>query len=323
MSLLEPGDTVLAMDLNAGGHLTHGSPASFSGRIYRFVGYGVDPHSGLLDYEAIASEARRCRPKLIIAGASSYPRVIDFARFAEIAREVGAYLLVDMAHIAGLIAARCHPSPLPYADFVTSTTHKTLRGPRGGIILAKNNWKKLLDTSVCPRIQGGPLMHVIAGKALCFADAMTPAFVQYQRSLQQAATVLSEALIAKGFTLVTGGTDNHLLMIDLRPQHLTGKVAEQALEHAGIAVNKNVVPGDPQPPWITSGIRLGTPALITRGLKPEHMGTVAEFIGDVLHKPDDAKHHAQVQNKVRAFLQQFPLHRNVLASLPVPAFFPG
>ncbi len=281
-ALLEPGDTVLAMSLADGGHLTHGSPVSFSGRMYRFVHYGVDETSGRIDIDTVAALAREFSPKLIVAGASAYPRIIEFDRFAQIARDTGAAFMVDMAHIAGLVAARLHPSPVPVADVVTSTTHKTLRGPRGGLILARTDLGDRLDKQIFPGIQGGPLMHVIAAKAVALHEALQPAFVSYQEQVVKNALALAEGLLSAGIDLVSGGTDNHMLLLDLRRQNITGKEAEAILGQAGITVNKNAIPKDPTGPAVTSGIRIGTPAVTTRGMKDAEMKTIAGLIADVL-----------------------------------------
>ena len=318
MHLLAPGDTVLAMDLDAGGHLTHGSPVNFSGKLYNFVPYGVRREDCRIDYDEVARLARESRPKLIIAGASAYPREIDFARFGEIAREVGAALLVDMAHIAGLVAAGVHNSPVPHADFVTTTTHKTLRGPRGGLILARKKYARAMDSAVCPRTQGGPLMHVVAAKAVAFREATEPGFVAYQQQIVVNARALAAGLTNHGYAPVTGGTDNHLVLVDLRPQRLTGKVAENALDAAGITVNKNKVPFDPEKPLVTSGIRLGTPALTTRGMGPAEMHEVAALIARVLERPEDAARGEEVHVKVRALAARFPLYEDLAAALPRP-----
>ena len=277
-AVLQPGDTILGMNLSQGGHLTHGSPASFSGRLFRVVSYGVRRDTETIDYEQVAQLAQEHRPKMIIAGASAYPRTIDFQRFREIADEVGAYLMVDMAHIAGLVAAGVHPSPVPHADFVSSTTHKTLRGPRGGLLLAPAKYGKILDSQIFPGIQGGPLMHTIAAKAVAFQEALQPSFRQYQQSIVENSRRLAAELTTLGCRLVSGGTDNHLLLVDLTPLGLTGKTAEEALDQGGITVNKNAIPFDPQKPSITSGIRLGTPAVTTRGMGPDNMATIARFI---------------------------------------------
>ena len=307
-SFLKPGETILGMDLAHGGHLTHGSSASFSGRWYRAVFYGVDPQNHRIDFDQIRSLARSFRPKLIIAGASSYPRVIDFEVFRQIAEDVGAYLMVDMAHIAGLIAGGLHPSPVPLADFVTSTTHKTLRGPRGGFILAKRRYAKQIDSQIFPGIQGGPMMHTIAAKAVAFQEAMAPEFADYQRQVVINAKVLGEDLLAQGLELVTGGTDNHIVLLDLSRTDLTGADAEDALGKAGIVVNKNSVPFDKRGPKVTSGIRLGTPALTTRGLKETEVKNVAQWITKVLERPYDTNLLRDIRSMVRALCSQFPIY---------------
>ena len=307
MSVAEPGDTLLGMSLAHGGHLTHGHSVSFSGRFFKAVQYGVKPEDGRIDYEQMESLAREHRPRLIVAGASAYPRVIDFPRFARIAEEVGATLVVDMAHIAGLVAAGVHPSPVPHAHLVTSTTHKTLRGPRGGFVLARKELGEKLDKTVFPMLQGGPLMHVIAAKAVCFGEALTDGFKAYQRRVVENAAALAQALIERDFDLVSGGTDNHLLLMDLRRRNLTGKQAEEALHHANITTNKNAVPNDPQKPWVTSGIRLGTPALTTRGFGVEEMRLIAAWIARVLEHPDDTARAAEVGREVQEVSAAFPL----------------
>ena len=307
LAVAEPGSTLLGMSLAHGGHLTHGHPVSFSGRLFRAVQYGVRPEDGRIDYEQLASLAREHRPRIIVAGASAYPRVIDFGRFAAVAREVGATLVVDMAHIAGLVAAGLHPSPVPHADLVTSTTHKTLRGPRGGFVLCRGAHGEKLDKAVFPMLQGGPLMHVIAAKAVCFGEALTDGFRAYQKRVVENAAELARALQTHGFDLVSGGTDNHLLLVDLQRRGLTGKVAEEALHRARITVNKNAVPNDPQKPWVTSGIRLGTPALTTRGFGLEQMRLIAGWIARVLDRPDDAESARSVEREVSEVAAQFPL----------------
>lgn len=284
-SVLNPGDTILGMNLAHGGHLTHGSPVNFSGKLYNIVPYGVN-ENGYIDYDEVERIALECKPKLIVAGASAYPRIIDFKRFREISDKVSAYLMVDMAHIAGLVAAELHPSPVPYADFVTTTTHKTLRGPRGGMILCKEKYAKDIDKSVFPGVQGGPLMHVIAGKAVCFKEALSPEFKEYQNQIIKNAKVLAEELMKKDFRLVSGGTDNHLILVDLTNKSITGKEAEEMLDGVGITVNKNAIPFDKQKPNITSGIRIGTPAMTTRGMKEEEMERIAEFINDAINGKD-------------------------------------
>jgi glycine hydroxymethyltransferase len=307
LSVAEPGDTLLGMSLAHGGHLTHGHPVSVTGRLWKAVQYGVRPEDGRIDYEQVETLARQHRPKIVVAGASAYPRVIDFERFAAIAREVGATLVVDMAHIAGLVATGLHPSPVPHAELVTSTTHKTLRGPRGGIVLARASHAEKLDKAVFPGLQGGPLMHVIAAKAVCFGEALTDGFAAYQRRVVENARVLAATLLERDIDLVSGGTDNHLLLVDLRRRGMTGKTAEEALHRARITVNKNAVPNDPQKPWVTSGVRIGTPALTTRGMGPDEMRTIGGWIARVLERPDDAGAIAEVERQVRALCAGFPL----------------
>ena len=288
MTVLQPGDTVLGMDLSNGGHLTHGSKVNFSGKLYNFIAYGVK-EDGYIDYEDVEKKAIEYKPKLILAGASAYPRKIDFKKFREIADKIGAYFMVDMAHIAGLVCAGEHESPVPYADFVTSTTHKTLRGPRSGLILCKEQYAKALDKTIFPGIQGGPLEHVIAGKAVCFKEAMQPEFKQYAHQVVLNARKLAEELVKRDFNLVSGGTDNHLMLIDLRNKGLTGKEATLLLDEVNITVNKNAVPNDPEKPMVTSGIRIGTPAVTTRGLKEEDMVKLAEAIDLTLQKTEKGK----------------------------------
>jgi glycine hydroxymethyltransferase len=278
-ALLKPGDTVLGMNLAHGGHLTHGSPVNISGCYYNFVPYGVDPADGKINYEALREIALECKPKLIVAGASAYPRAIDFEKMGAIAKEVGAYFMVDMAHIAGLVAAGLHPNPVPYADIVTTTTHKTLRGPRGGMILCKEELAKKIDKAIFPGTQGGPLMHTIAAKAVCFGEALKPEFKAYQEQIVKNAKALEKALLAEGFDLVSGGTDNHLLLVDLRPMNITGKELEKRLDEVYITVNKNAIPDDPQSPFVTSGIRVGTPAATSRGFKEDDMALIGHLIG--------------------------------------------
>lgn len=282
MAMLEPGDTVLGMDLNDGGHLTHGSPVNFSGKLFNFVSYGVDKETERIDYERVREIALEYKPRLIVAGASAYSRYIDFKKFREIADEVNAYFMVDMAHIAGLVAAGCHPSPVPYADFVTSTTHKTLRGPRGGLILCKEEFAKKIDKTIFPGTQGGPLVHTIAGKAVCFKEAMQPEFKTYARNVVENCAVLAEALMSYGFNIISGGTDNHLILVDLSNKDITGKDAEQLLDQIGITVNKNTIPNETKSPFITSGIRIGTAAVTTRGFNIEDMLDIASIINDAL-----------------------------------------
>src|ERR687895_1191463 len=287
LSVLQPGDTYLGMNLAHGGHLSMGSPVNFSGILYKVVPYGVSEKTETIDYDEVAKLAREHRPKLIIAGASAYPRIIDFAKFRQIADEVGALLMVDMAHIAGLVAAGVHPSPVPHADFVTSTTHKTLRGPRAGLILCREKFAKDLDRAVFPGVQGGPLMHIIAAKAVCFKEAMEPAFAEYQRQIAANAKRLAAAITSHGFRLVSGGTDNHLMLVDVFSKGLTGKAAEAALGKAAITVNKNAIPFDQNPPMVASGIRIGTPAVTSRGMREAEMDAIAGLMARVLGAPDD------------------------------------
>ncbi|WP_214826079.1 serine hydroxymethyltransferase [Exiguobacterium algae] len=307
-TVLEAGDTVLGMNLSHGGHLTHGSPVNFSGVQYNFVEYGVDKETEHIDYDVVAALAKEHQPKLIVAGASAYPRTIDFAKFREIADSVGAYLMVDMAHIAGLVAAGLHPNPVEHAHFVTTTTHKTLRGPRGGMILCKEEFAKAIDKSIFPGIQGGPLMHVIAAKAVAFGEALQPEFKDYQRQVITNAQVLAEGLEEEGLRIVSGGTDNHLLLVDLRGIEISGKAAEHALDEAGITVNKNTIPFDPASPFVTSGIRLGTAAMTTRGFKEDDMREVARLIGRVLKNHEDESVLAEALQDVRALTSKFPLY---------------
>ena len=306
---LKPGDTVLGMNLAHGGHLTHGSSVNISGAWFNFVHYGVRPDTELIDYDQVAELARRHRPKLIVAGASAYPRIIDFAALRRIADEVGAALMVDMAHIAGLVAAGVHPSPIPYAEYVTTTTHKTLRGPRGGIIFCRDAFAKAIDRAVFPGTQGGPLMHVIAAKAVALKEAMTPEWKAYQRQVVANAQALADALMERGYRLVSGGTDNHLMLVDVqRSRGLTGKQAEQALDAAGITVNKNAIPFDPHPPTVASGIRIGTPAVTTRGMGPNEMVQIAGLIDEVLSHPDDEGRRERVRGEVRELCRRFPIY---------------
>ncbi|MBE0415423.1 MAG: serine hydroxymethyltransferase [Dehalococcoidia bacterium] len=308
-TLLNPGDTVLAMELAHGGHLTHGSAVNFSGRLYRFIPYGVNRESERLDYDEIEQLAREHRPKLIVAGASAYPRVIDFERFRHIADLVGAHLMVDMAHLAGLVAAGVHPSPVPYADIVTSTTHKTLRGPRGGFLLSKAEFSSRLDEAVFPGMQGGPLMHAIAAKAVAFGEAMRPDFVSYQRAVVENARILASELQRGGMRIVSGGTDNHLILIDLSNIGITGKKAEEALDSVGITVNRNAIPFDTRPPQVASGIRLGTPAVTTRGFGPDEMRGIAQLILKVLTPiyRGDEKTYKEVRREVADISRRFPV----------------
>lgn len=308
LSVLQPGDTVLGMNLTAGGHLTHGHPLNFSGTLYRFVDYGVTKDSETIDYEEVRRVALKEQPKLIVAGASAYPRVIDFAKFREIADEVGAYFMVDMAHIAGLVAAGEHPSPVPYADFVTTTTHKTLRGPRGGLILCKKEHAALLDKKVFPGMQGGPLMHIIAAKAVCLQEAMQPEFKEYAKQIIANCAVMSNTLKEEGFRIVSGGTDNHLILVDVKSSlNMSGKLAEKLLDEAGITCNKNTIPFETEKPFVTSGIRLGTAAMTTRGFKENEFRQVALWISRVLKNAEDEAVREEVRKEVRVLTVQFPL----------------
>ncbi len=307
LAISDPGETLLGMSLAHGGHLTHGHNVSVSGRLWKSVQYGVRVEDGRIDYDEVERLAKEHRPKLLVAGASAYPRIIDFERFGNIAREVGAHLVVDMAHIAGLVAAGLHPNPVPHAAVVTSTTHKTLRGPRGGIVLCRADLAEKIDKSMFPGLQGGPLMHIIAAKAVCFGEALTPEFKAYGQRVVDNARVLGRTLIERGFDLVSGGTDNHLVLLDLRRRQMTGKVAEEALHRVGITVNKNAVPGDPQKPWVTSGVRIGTPALTTRGMGPDEMALIGDWIARVLEKPEDEALARTVAAEVRELAQAYPL----------------
>jgi glycine hydroxymethyltransferase len=308
LAFLDAGDRILGMSLSHGGHLTHGSPVNFSGRLYDVASYGVREDTGRIDYDEVRDIARKHRPKLIVAGASAYPRLIDFETFADIAREVEAILMVDMAHIAGLIAGGAHPSPVPYADVVTSTTHKTLRGPRSGFILSTAEHAKAVDKAVFPGMQGGPLMHIIAAKAVAFAEAATPAFKEYAAKVVANAQALAESLQEGGFSLVSGGTDNHLILVDLGPDGITGKAAEAALERAHITVNKNTVPGETRSPFVTSGIRIGTAALTTRGMGPDAMRRIGGWIADVVAAPEDEAVLARVRDGVSELCAAHPLY---------------
>lgn len=304
-AVLEPGDRVLGMNLSHGGHLTHGSPVNISGKYYQFVPYGVNENTGTIDYDAVRDLAIKNKPKLIVAGASAYPRIIDFKKFRDIADEVDALLMVDMAHIAGLVAARLHPNPVEYADFVTTTTHKTLRGPRGGAILCKEKYAKIIDKAIFPGMQGGPLMHIIASKAVCFKEAMEDGFVLYQKQVVANAQALSHQLISEGFNLVSGGTDNHLILVDLRSKGITGKEAEHLLDEVGITVNKNTIPFDPQSPFVTSGIRIGTPAVTTRGFDEEDMKEIGKIISYIIENPNNI---VEAQNRVKNLVDKHPLY---------------
>jgi glycine hydroxymethyltransferase len=308
LACLKPGDTILGMSLAHGGHLTHGHPLSISGKLYRVVSYGVSRETETIDWDAFAATAEAEKPKLIIAGASAYPRTLDFPRFRKIADSVGALLMVDMAHIAGLVAAGCHPSPVGHAQFVTTTAHKTLRGPRSGLILTTPEWAKEVDKAVFPGIQGGPLEHVIAGKAVALKEAASPEFAAYQRQVVANAKTLAETVASYGFRLVSGGTDNHLFLVDVGKKSLTGKVAEKALDAAGITVNKNAIPFDPNPPMVTSGLRIGTPAVTTRGMGEAEMKTIGGLIAEVLSAPEDAAVQARVKAKVKELTSAFPLY---------------
>jgi glycine hydroxymethyltransferase len=305
LALLEPGDKVMGMRLDQGGHLTHGSPVNFSGRLYDFVAYGVDDDDETLDYDAIRELAKREHPKMIIAGATAYPRIIDFEAFRSIADDVGALLMVDAAHIAGLVAGGAHPSPVPLADVVTFTTHKTLRGPRAGAILCREQYATAIDKAVFPGLQGGPLMHVIAAKAVAFHEAMQPDFREYAAAIVVNAQALAAALAGEGFRIVSGGTDNHLLLVDLRPFGVTGKIAQEALDRAGVTCNKNAIPNDPEKPFTTSGLRLGTAAVTTAGMGPEQMQEIATMIGGVLRSPDDADIAADVRAQAARLCSKF------------------
>ncbi len=307
-TVLNPGDTVLGMNLSHGGHLTHGSPVNFSGVQYNFVEYGVDEQSHRINYEDVLEKARLHKPKLIVAGASAYPREIDFKRFREIADEVGAYLMVDMAHIAGLVAAGLHPNPVPYADFVTTTTHKTLRGPRGGMILCREEFAKKIDKSIFPGIQGGPLMHVIAAKAVAFGEALQDDFKTYAQNIIDNAKRLAESLKKEGFTLVSDGTDNHLVLIDVRSMNLTGKVAEKALDDVGVTVNKNTIPFDPESPFVTSGIRIGTAAVTSRGFGLEDMDEIASIMALTLKNADNEEKLEEAKKRVETLSAKFELY---------------
>ncbi|MHC1698262.1 MAG: serine hydroxymethyltransferase [Geobacteraceae bacterium] len=312
-TVLKPGDTILGMNLSHGGHLTHGSSANFSGKLFNVVFYGVSQETEVIDYDEVARLAREHRPKMIVVGASAYPRTIDFAQFRKIADEVGAVIMVDMAHIAGLVAAGLHPSPVPHAEFVTTTTHKTLRGPRGGMILCREQYAKALNSNIFPGIQGGPLMHVIAAKAVAFKEALAPEFKTYQEQIIKNAKALAAALMAQGFRLVSGGTDTHLMLLDLTETGLTGKIAEEALDKAGITVNKNTIPNETRSPFVTSGIRIGTPAATTHGLKEAEMVLVAGFIADALKNTGNEAELLRIKGEVNALMKKFPLYAHRLA----------
>jgi len=305
---LQPGDPVMGMNLSHGGHLTHGSKVNLSGKYFHFSEYGVNPDTETIDYDELLKIAKETKPKMIVAGASAYPRTLDFKRFREIADEVGALLFVDMAHIAGLVVSGDHPSPVPYADFVTTTTHKTLRGPRGGLILCKQEWAAKINSAVFPGIQGGPLMHVIAAKAVCFKEALAPEFKDYQHQIVENARILAASLVEKGLRLVSGGTDNHLMLVDVRPKGLNGKEAEAILESINITVNKNGIPFDPEKPTITSGIRIGTPAVTSRGLRGDDMREMARAIALALDSPEDTDTLSQARQIVAGLCEKYPLY---------------
>ncbi|MGO9831682.1 MAG: serine hydroxymethyltransferase [Myxococcaceae bacterium] len=308
MALMAPGDTMLSLDLNSGGHLTHGMSLNFSGKLYRVVHYGLDAKTERIDMAQVRRLALEAHPKVLVVGASAYSRTLDFAAFRQVADESGAALVVDMAHIAGLVAAGEHPSPVPLAEVVTSTTHKTLRGPRGGLVLCKEAYAKAINSQVFPGIQGGPLMHIIAAKAVAFQEALSPGFREYQRQIVKNAKALAEALARAGCRLVSGGTDNHLMLVDLRPKRLTGKAAEAALDKAGITVNKNMIPFDPEKPMVTSGIRVGTPAVTTRGMKEAEMAQVGALLGEALDNATDDAALSRVRGKVKEMAHSFPLY---------------
>ncbi len=312
MALMKPGDALLSLDLNSGGHLTHGASFNFSGKLYKVVHYGLTRDTETIDFAQVAALAREHKPKVLVVGASAYPRTLDFGKFREIADSVGAAMMVDMAHIAGLVAAGVHPSPVPLAEFVTSTTHKTLRGPRGGLVLCKEPFAKALNSQIFPGIQGGPLMHVIAAKAVAFKEAQGPEFQAYQRQVVANAKALAEAVQRAGLRLCSGGTDNHLMLVDLRPKKLTGKVAEEALGKAGITVNKNMIPFDPEKPMTTSGVRLGTPAVTTRGMKEAEMGLIGQLIGEALDHASDEAALGRIHGKVKELTKSFPLYASRL-----------
>ena len=313
LTLLQPGDTVLGMNLAHGGHLTHGHPLNFSGKLFHIVPYGVRQDDERIDYDELSRLADEHRPKMIVVGASAYPRVIDFERIASVARRVAAPMMVDMAHIAGLVAAGVHPSPVPHADFVTTTTHKTLRGPRAGMVLCRARYAKELDRTVFPGVQGGPLMHIIAAKAVCFKEAATPEFALYQRQVAANAKRLAANLASAGFRLVSGGTDNHLMLVDVFSKGVTGKVAEAALDKAGITVNKNAIPFDRNPPMVASGIRLGTPAVTTRGMREPEMDAIADYIARVLAAPEDERTMSMIKSEVNQLCRKFPLYPDLMS----------
>jgi len=311
LAVLRPGDTVLGMDLSHGGHLTHGSPVNASGILYNFVSYGVDPETGRINYDELRKLAFKHRPRLIVAGASAYPRIIDFKTMGEIAEDVGALFMVDMAHIAGLVAAGLHPNPVPYAHFVTTTTHKTLRGPRGGMILCRKSWAQIIDKAVFPGTQGGPLMHIIAAKAVAFGEALQPSFKEYSKNVVDNAATLAETLLSEGLNLVSGGTDNHMMLVDLRNLNITGKEAEHVLDKVRITVNKNSIPSDPAGPFVTSGIRIGTPAVTTRGMDREAMKEIGRAIAMTLKNPKDEAVLDKVRAIVKDLTDRFPIYEGL------------
>jgi glycine hydroxymethyltransferase len=314
-AMLKPGDTVMAMDLACGGHLSHGHPHNFSGKFYKMVPYGVDRKTEMLDYDQIAALAKEHKPRMILAGASAYPRTLDFKRFRQIADSVGAFLFVDIAHIAGLVATGLHQSPINYAEFVTSTTHKTLRGPRGGFVMCRKEFAKKIDSEVFPGLQGGPLMHVIAAKAVCFKEALAPEFKTYQQQILNNSKTLSGEMAKLGYRIVAGGTDTHLFLADLTSKNITGKEAATVLDKAGITVNKNLIPYDTKSPFIASGVRIGTPALTTRGMKEPEMATIAHLIDQVLSAPSDESVIVKVRKEVKRLVDEFPLYKNMLKAM--------
>ncbi len=314
-AMLKPGETVLAMDLACGGHLSHGHPHNFSGKFYKMVPYGVNRDTETLDYDEIGSIAKECKPRMILAGASAYPRTLDFKKFRQIADSVGAFLFVDIAHIAGLVAAGLHESPISYAEFVTSTTHKTLRGPRGGFVMCRKEFARRVDSEVFPGLQGGPLMHVIAAKAVCFKEALLPAFKTYQKQILKNSKALSGEMAKLGYRIVAGGTDTHLFLLDLTAKEITGKDAAAALDRTGITVNKNLIPYDKKSPFVASGVRIGTPAVTTRGMKEPQMKVIARLIDEVLSNPDDEKAASNVRREVKRLVNKFPLYKNLVKAL--------
>ena len=314
-AMLKPGETVLAMDLACGGHLSHGHPHNFSGKFYKMIPYGVNRDTETLDYDEIGSIAKECKPKMILAGASAYPRTLDFKKFRQIADSVGAFLFVDIAHIAGLVAAGLHESPINYAEFVTSTTHKTMRGPRGGFVMCRKEFAKKVDSEVFPGLQGGPLMHVIAAKAVCFKEALSPAFKAYQKQILKNAKALSGEMANLGYRIVAGGTDTHLFLLDLTAKDITGKDAAAALDKAGITVNKNLIPYDKKSPFVASGVRIGTPAVTTRGMKEPQMKVIAHLIDEILSNPADEKAASNVRREVKGLVSKFPLYKNRIKAM--------